>query len=192
MARNAPIRWLVLPMVITLALFAAYVAFYAIPNAVLYMALIVLIVPQVTLLWAVLAVLLVVASVALWLRHWLAGAAMVVGLVVLALSIVVPTPGRSVANFAVHVVQILAYRDELITQSNALRRERITPAVAQVAVDGFGSMTRGLAYDPTGEILLPRDKRSAAWNAVAGQSDLGLEGLEVQHVFGYYYSWFHF
>ena len=192
MASTAPIRLLIVPVVITLSLFSAYVAFYAIPNTILYVALIVVMVPQVRLLWAVLAVLLIVACVALWLRHWLAGATMVVGLVVLALSIAAPTPGRSVANFAVHVVQILAYRNELIAQSEALRHDGVTPGVVEVAVDGFGSMARGVAYDPTGEILLPRDKRSAAWNEVAGKSDLGLESLEVQHVFGYYYSWFHF
>jgi hypothetical protein len=40
--------------------------------------------------------------------------------------------------------------------------------------------------DPTGEIVLPADRRSKAWAATAGQTELGVEGLEARHIVGNY------
>jgi hypothetical protein len=52
-------------------------------------------------------------------------------------------------------------------------------------------MTSGIAFDPTGEIVLPSNKRSQAWMAAAGQTELGVEELQARHIVGDYYSWFH-
>jgi len=53
-------------------------------------------------------------------------------------------------------------------------------------------MTSGIAYDPSGEIMLPADRRSAGWKASVGQSELGVTDFQARPIVGAYYSWFHF
>jgi hypothetical protein len=57
--------------------------------------------------------------------------------------------------------------------------------------NGFGSLTSGLVYDPSGEIALPPNQRSKSWTDGPGATELGIDKLEVHHIFGPYYHWFH-
>jgi hypothetical protein len=95
--------------------------------------------------WAPLAVACVLF--ALWV-------AMVGGLIAIALLACIPTVARSPAEWTAELAQLVFYRGTLLRQADELRRSGVSPAVAAVAIDGFGSMTSGIALDPTGEILL--------------------------------------
>ena len=97
------------------------------------------------------------------------------GLIAIALLACVPTVARSPAEWTAELAQLVFYRGTLLRQADELRRSGVSPAVAAVAIDGFGSMTSGIALDPTGEILLTPDKRSRQWTAAAGKTELGVE-----------------
>jgi hypothetical protein len=67
---------------------------------------------------------------------------------------------------------------------------QISP-LGQADIDGLGSLASGLVYDPSGEIALPPNQRSKAWTDGPGATELGIDRLEVHHIFGPYYQWFH-
>ncbi len=79
----------------------------------------------------------------------------------------------------------------MLEQAAELRRKGVSPAIAVIGIEGFGSLTFGIALDPTGEIAVARDKRSKAWTEVAASTELSIEGMEAHHIVGDYYSWFH-
>ena len=39
--------------------------------------------------------------------------------------------------------------------------------------------------------MLPANQRSAAWNAMGGQTELTVESMDARHIFGSYYAWFY-
>jgi len=127
-----------------------------------------------------------------WHRHWFSGITMLAGVVAIFFIAVEPAPAHSLSRKAADFVHVLAYRSALQWQVQELQRQGISPAVVAIPIDGFGSMANGIAFDPTGEILLPAEKRSKSWLAAAAQTELVIEGLEARHIVGSYYSWFRY
>jgi len=130
-------------------------------------------------------------TVVQWRRNRIAGlSALCAPLLVVVLG-TFPHPVTSPIGWAANVIAVIRHRDELQSSFLESKREGQVPPVGQIGLDGFGSLGSGLAYDPSGEIALPMDKRSESWNNERGLSELGLRSLQVHHIFGSYYHWFH-
>ena len=180
------------PLVVTFLLLAFWVAVLAIPGALLIVLLFVLglLGTQIGLLIG--ALLLAAALIVpFWWRHWISGLTMMAGLVLVILLASLPTFATSPAEWVAHLAQVVYYRPVLLQQAAELESKGLAPAVAGHGLDGFGSLTSGIALDPSGEILLPPDRRSQAWMATGGQTELAVRGMEAHHIIGNYYSWFH-
>jgi len=174
---------------VALLLFFASVALLAVPNAVLTAAILEAALKNIAIALSALASLVLV--LAFWRRHWVSGLTMLAGLITVALLSTVPSPAGSVSGKAADLVHVVGCRAALQRQVEALRRQGTSPEVAVVVIDGFGGMASGVAFDPTGEILLPADKRSESWIAVTQGTDLRSDTLQAWHVVGSYYAWFH-
>jgi hypothetical protein len=178
------------PLFMALLLLAAWVAVLAIPGAFILTIFFLALVTTVGVL--VVALILAITLVTLfWRRHWISGLTMCLGLLGVLLLATRPSVATSPALWVADVTHVLYYRGALLEQSRELRSKGVSPAVAAIAIDGFGSMTSGIAFDPTGEIVLPPNKRSQAWMAAAGRTELGVDDLQARQVVGNYYSWFH-
>lgn len=180
----------VAPLALAFGLFVAYVATLAVPGAWFPIVWVeVLVTPALSAVAAIALALMV--TVWFWRRHRLSGAAMLAGFITLTVAASAPDPADSLAHWASGLAQVVAYQHALRQQADLLYQNGYTP-VAVMPLDGFGSMTSGIAYDPTGEILLPAGQRSKSWWAVAGQTDLAAADLEAWPIMGSYYSWFHY
>jgi hypothetical protein len=179
------------PLAVACVLFALWVAMLAVPGALLIAVIYIMSVPRMIVPACALA-LAAVLVLLFWWRNWVSGMTMLGGLIAIALLVYVPTVSTSPAKWTAELVQLSFYRGALLRQADELRRRGVSPAVAAVAIDGFGSMTSGIALDPTGEILLKPDERSSQWTATAGKTELGVEDLQARHILGEYYSWFHY
>lgn len=182
---------ILVPLSIAFALLILWVAVLAVPGAWLITAMLLVTIPQVWLVAGGLVAAVILVAV-FWSVHRLSGLAMLGGLLVLVLVICIPNLQDSAANRLAALAQLAYYRSDLLRQMEHRRSQGIAPATAEIAIDGFGSMTSGIALDPTGEILLPPDKRSSSWTATAGKTEIGIEGLQARHLVGDYYTWFHF
>lgn len=132
-----------------------------------------------------------VVSIVYWRRHWLSGASILCAApLVFALNIY-PQPVTSPVGWAANGVKVLYYYRDLQRSYGEAQKSGQTTPVGQVYTDGFGSLTAGLAYDPSGEIALPPDQRSRAWTEGPGATELGNKGFEANHIWGAYYQWFH-
>jgi hypothetical protein len=127
-----------------------------------------------------------------WRRNRASGMTMLGGLIIVVLLAYIPTASTSPAKRIAVLAQLVCYRGALLRQADELKRRDVSPAVAAIAIDGFGSMTSGIALDPTGEILLKPEKRSRQWTATAGETELGVEDLQARHIIGEYYWWLHY
>jgi hypothetical protein len=126
-----------------------------------------------------------------WRRNWLSGVSILCAAALVFALNVYPQPVTSPVGWAANGVKVLYYyRDLQHSYADAKSRGQTTP-VGQVYTDGFGSLTAGLAYDPSGEIARPPDQRSRAWTEGPGKTELGIENLEAHHIWGAYYQWFH-
>ncbi len=178
------------PLAVTLALFAAYVAVYAVPGAWLLTILLVAPSPVAAAIGG--AFLALGLTWLFWRRHWISGAAMLAGLVALVLAVSLPDPADSLGGRAIDLAHVVAYRGTLQEMADQARAQGVSPVIAVHAIDGFGSMTSGIAYDESGEVGLPPEKRSKGWQTVAGETELSVDGLEARHIIGGYYAWFHY
>jgi hypothetical protein len=138
---------------------------------------------------------LIVAIAALsflyWRRHWLSGLSLVCA-APLAFAIgIFPNPVNSPVGWAANVLKVIYYHHDLQQSYAEAKRRGQTLPLGQADIDGFGSLTSGLVYDPSGEIALPPNRRSKAWADGPGTTELGIDRLEVHHIFGPYYHWFH-
>lgn len=134
-------------------------------------------------------IILVALFIALWRRHWALIGYGVVSLFAIALLEVVPSPSESAATYSAWLVRVVLYRSDLKIMAKTIGEKRGLPPIAAVGIDGFGSMTDGIAVDPTGEILLQPSKRSEAWKEAAEYTDIGLPDLHARHIVGPYYRW---
>jgi hypothetical protein len=174
---------------VSLPMLAIWVAILAIPSAWLYVLLLAIGHPKISL--AVVA-LIAVGVISLGRqRRWATVGGILTGLLIALLISAVPTPARSFSRWAADLADVAYYHSDLQRLANASRARGESPAIGVLALDGFGSLTSGLALDPSGEILLPANRRSRAWDAVGGQTELGLESMEARHIIGSYYGWFH-
>jgi uncharacterized protein YhhL (DUF1145 family) len=179
----------ILPVVIGLVLFTGWVTLFALPYGWLYLAL-----PVGHPIWSVTISLLLLVLIGVLkrlglLRRLIDGRTMLTVLVAVLLMIFLPFPKSTISLKVVDALRVIMYHDQLQSLERQLRATGVSPPIAVIAIDGFGSLTSGVAYDPTGEILLSPDRRSAAWTAHAGE--LSVDGLEARHVVGSYYAWFH-
>jgi hypothetical protein len=180
------LRPTILPACIALALLVIYAALISVPGG-----------------WLILEMLsrgtgplwLVVLGSALvflfWRRQRISGIAMFASLAALSVLVTAPTPATSFAGKLADLINVAVYGGALQRQLGEARRHGQALTAASIAIDGFGSMASGIAFDPSKEILLPADKRSRAWTDSAGQTELGVDNLEVRHIVGSYYAWFH-
>lgn len=187
---RAKLKFVVAPISVAFCLFVAYSAVLSVPNAWLLIVVLVAVGPVVIAVGGLILSFLLTRL--FWRRHWISGVSMFVGLIALVLAAVFPTLAESPSRKVVDLIHVLSYQKELDQQVRELKDQGISPTIAAVAIEGFGSMTTGIAYDPTGEILLPPEKRTKSWLAIASQTELGFEGVEAQPIIGNYYSWFHY
>lgn len=190
-ALRATLKPAVMPLLLTLVLFAGYVASLAIPGAWLLLAICAAFIPPTL---TELGALVLGLSLIMWFwgRHRVSGAAMLAGFIALFIAMSAPNEADSAANWTAHLAQVAVYRNALQRQAAPVEDENKSASLAVLPLDGFGSMTNGIAFDSTGEIMLPPQARSTAWRAAAGRTDLIADGLEVHHVIGDYYAWFHY
>jgi hypothetical protein len=184
-----PRRVFIVPVLVGLVLFSAWVTLWALPYGWLYLGL-----PLHYPIWSITISLLLIVLIGVLerlrlLQRLIDGRTMLIVLVAVFLMIFVPLPRSTISLKVVDALRVMIYRHQLQLLEHQLRENGVTPPVAVIAIDGFGSLTSGVAYDPTGEILLSPNRRSAAWIAQAGE--LSADGLEARHVVGSYYAWFH-
>jgi hypothetical protein len=126
-----------------------------------------------------------------WRRHWLSGLSLVCAAPLVIVVGFFPNPVDSPVGWAANVLRVVYYRHELQQTYVEAKNSGQTLPLGQADIDGFGSLTSGLVYDPSGEIALPPNRRSKAWADGPGTTELGIDRLEVHHIFGPYYHWFH-
>lgn len=145
--------------------------------------------------YGVIPIALILAIAALsfiyWRRHWLSGLSLICA-APLALAIgIFPNPVNSPVGWAANVLKVIYYHNDLQHSYVEAKKSGQASPVGLVYTDGLGSLTSGLAYDPSSEIALPATQRSKGWNDGPGRTELGVDNLEAHHVFGPYYQWFH-
>lgn len=126
-----------------------------------------------------------------WRRHWLSGLSLVCAVPLVFAIGIFPNPVNSPVGWAANVLKVVYYRHELQQSYAEAKSSGQRSRLGQADIDGFGSLTSGLVYDPSGEIALPPHQRSKAWTNGPGATELGIDKLEVHHIFGHYYQWFH-
>lgn len=130
-------------------------------------------------------------SLVYWRRHWLSGLSLICAAPLVFAFGTFPHPVNSPVGWAANVFKVIYYHNALQrSYVDAKKRGQASP-LGQVYTDGFGSLTSGLAYDPSNEIALPANQRSKAWADGPGATELGIDSLEAHHIFGAYYQWFH-
>jgi hypothetical protein len=182
-------RFLLVTSLVALAFITTLVAILAVPSALIFFVLVVI--EHAKLAWGVgLAVGMALLSLC-WLRRWDVVAGALVGLGIAYLLSAVPAPNRSFSRWAADLADVAYYYSDLSRMADDSRREGQSPVIAVLDIDGFGSLTSGLAFDPSGEIMLPAARRSKEWTAVGGETELSIESMSARHVIGSYYAWSH-
>ena len=177
------------PLIVVSMLFAIWVAILAIPGA-WFLAIICLLDFGVLATMIVAGIVTAVMTVLFWRYHWVSGVTMLAAFIALPLLCCEPTIASSASKWVADVAQLIYYRPVLLRRAEQLRENGLSPSVAAVTVDGFGSATFGLALDPTGEILLPPEaQQSMDCNRRTYRA--GVDNLAARHVIGDYYSWFY-
>jgi hypothetical protein len=83
----------------------------------------------------------------------------------------------------IHFIAMKSYYDRAIAALPADDRPRL-------AVFDWGGMSfasKGLVYDETDQVALPRGRQSADWLAQASHTELSCEGYGVRALWGHYY-----
>lgn len=126
-----------------------------------------------------------------WRRHWLSGLSVVCAAPLVIVVGVFPNSVNSPVGWAANVLKVVYYNHDLQRTYAEARQSGQNLPLGQADIDGFGSLASGLVYDPSGEIGLPPDQRSKAWADGPGATELGIKNLQVHHIYGPYYQWFH-
>ena len=116
---------------------------------------------------------------------------MFIGIIALIICAKWPSPSESLVVKTAKFTQFIYYQNELKKQAEKLQNNGVSPTLVTVCIDSFGSLAYGIAFDPTGEIMLPVKNRSRSWLLSAEQTELSIEGMEAKHIVGNYYSWLH-
>jgi hypothetical protein len=144
--------------------------------------------------WVIpIALILTIAAFAIfyWRRDWLSGLSLVCAAPLVFAVGVFPNPVNSPVGWAANVLKVVYYHNDLQQSYAEAKNSGQASPLGQADVEGFGSLASGLVYDPSGEIALPPNRRSKAWTDGPGATELGIDALEVHHIFGPYYHWFH-
>jgi len=104
------------------------------------------------------------------------------------LAVVLPAPEETLARRAADLIDVVVYRGDLDQQLREARLKGGSPELAAVEIGGGFGGGYGIAYDASGELAFPLDKRSKSWEDAASNTLLGIDNLEVRHVFGNYYA----
>ncbi len=126
-----------------------------------------------------------------WRRHWLSGLSLACAAPLAFAFGIFPNPVNSPVGWTANVLKAIYYHRDLQQSYAKARNSRQISPLGQADIDGFGSLASGLVCDPSGEIALPPNQRSKAWTDGPGATELGIDRLEVHHIFGPYYQWFH-
>jgi hypothetical protein len=102
-----------------------------------------------------------------------------------------PTPARSLSRWLADVADVAAFRGDLLRQMNTLHDNAGGEHIVVVILQGFGSLTSGLAYDPSRGLDNPSRATNPQWRSAFEATELSLPDAEIRHVVGPYYSWFH-
>ena len=130
-------------------------------------------------------------SLLYWRRHRLSGLSLACAAPLAFAFGIFPNPVNSPVGWTANVLKVVYYHHDLQqSYAEAKNSGKILP-LGQADIDGFGSLASGLVYDPSREIALPPNQRSKAWADGPGATELGIDNLEVHHIFGPYYQWFH-
>ncbi len=177
------------PLLVAAFCLLAWVLILAIPNAWLLVAVTLAPSPLGAAIGVTLVALAVV--VAFWMKRRSSGIAMIIGFAVVYALCWPSEPLKAPATYLADLLRVTYYSGDLRRMADRERQQGVTPALGVLDVDGFGSMTSGVAYDPTRELSRLPASRSPAWIAAAGRSELGIPGLQARRVLGDYYVWFH-
>ena len=144
-------------------------------------------------LWVTPGAVLLWVAICIWSarRGKVEGAAMALVPPLLLVAVLLPNPAGSVSRWVADLVDVAMYRSALLTQVRAAPDRGGGPTIAVIGLDGFGSMTSGLAYDSSRGLDRPLEVRDPRWRAALERTELSVPGTEVRHVVGAYYSWFH-
>jgi hypothetical protein len=126
-----------------------------------------------------------------WRRHWLSGLSLACAAPLAFAFGIFPNPVNSPVGWAANVLKVIYYHRDLQQSYAEAKNSRQILPLGQADIDGLGSLASGLVYDLSGEIALPPNQRSKAWTDGPGATELGIDRLEVHHIFGPYYQWFH-
>lgn len=119
------------------------------------------------------------------------GAVMVMVPPLLIGAMLLPHPSASISRWLADLVDITTYRGALLRQVDGSSSGTPNATIGVVAIDGFGSMTRGVAFDASRGLDDPSAVRDPKWRAALEATELSVPGTEIKHVVGAYYSWFH-
>jgi hypothetical protein len=174
---------------VALTLVAIWIAVLAVPGGILFVVLIPFSFPRVSIILGALGC---VAFISLcWLRYCRIVGGILTGVVIAILLSTIPKPALSFSRWAADLAEVAYYHNVLQRLADESRLKGESPPIGVLTLDGFTTLASGLALDPSGEIMLPANQRSGAWNAVGGQTELGVENMDARHIIGNYYAWFH-
>ena len=120
-----------------------------------------------------------VVSIFYWRHHWLSGVSMLCAAPLVFALNMYPQPVTSPVGWSANGMKVLYYYRDLQRSYVDAQQSGQSSPLGQVYTDGFGSLTAGLAYDPSGEVGLPADQRSRAWTEGPENTELGAEGFEA-------------
>jgi hypothetical protein len=83
----------------------------------------------------------------------------------------------------IHFIAMRSYYDRTIAALSADER----PPLVVFDWGGMSFASRGLVYDETDQVALPRGRQSTDWVAKASHTELSCEGYGVQALWDHYY-----
>lgn len=102
-----------------------------------------------------------------------------------------PKPGASASRWVADLLDVAAFRGDLLRQMNRQQGHATDQHIAVVYLAGFGSLTNGLAYDPSRGLDNPSRITDPLWRSEFESTELSLSNADIRHVVGPYYAWFH-
>lgn len=141
-----------------------------------------------TLPWSAVG-LVVCISIALHRCRWWVHLSVWLSAAALALLVGYPSMGNSAASTARRWLDFAFYRPRLDVEVRAQHLDGQWPALARVTIDGFGSMSNGIAYDESGEMALPAGQQSPRWRDAAAGTELAGTTWNALRLYGHYFWW---
>jgi hypothetical protein len=182
-APSRPLRW---AAAIALGVPIALIAFAASPLGPNFIYVVVGI-PALLFLWVIAGLVALIASIrSAMRREWrrcVIAATLPVVLLIVAFDPVRFVRSCDYLGDVIHFIAMRSYYDRTIAALPADQRPRL------VVFDwgGMSFASRGLVYDETDQVALPRGRQSTDWVAKASHTELSCEGYGVQALWDHYY-----